>query len=166
MLFQFLGAHWGDIASVVGLILACAGIGWAIKEAKKARSASEAAQCATNATRKRIAGRLRAVDFERALAVVNRLKLLHSHERWQGAIEQYEVLRTMISDILSYHLQTDAARTARLTTARLLVARMERYVEDRIEDGFDTRDRARLSRRLAEVQDALEETAATGVFDD
>lgn len=163
---HFLSANWGDIASVLGLIIALGGFGWAIRESRKARSASEAAQQATKATRKQVAVRLRTVDFERAFAVVNRLKLLHSIERWEAAIEQYQTLRMMIGDILSYHLQADVKRTERLRTVRVLVARMERYVEGRINDGFDARDHTRLSRRLAEIQEALEQTADSEFFDD
>jgi hypothetical protein len=165
MLVEFLVSHWGGVSSVVGMIVSVAGIGWAIKEARGAHSASQAAKTAANATRDRVARRLRATDFERAVGVVNRLKLLHSIERWEAAIEQYQTLRTMINDILSYHLQSDTEHTQTLTTARLLVSRMETYVEIRIDNGLDARDRAVLGRRLAAVQSALEDTATNGVLD-
>ena len=84
---DFLAANWGALLSGFGVIVSLVGLGWVIKEARGARSASTAAQLAANATRDRIEGYLQTVDLERTIALIQRVKLLHDTGRWDAAME-------------------------------------------------------------------------------
>ena len=83
-MLEFWSVTWGDIATVVGIIVSLGGLGWAIKEARGARSASEAAKVAASETRDQIAHHLQAVDLERAIGLIERIKTLHDNDRWEA----------------------------------------------------------------------------------
>ena len=74
---EFWSVTWGDIAAIVGIIVSLGGLGWAIKEARGARSASEAANEAASETRDQIARHLQTVDLQRAIGLIERIKTLH-----------------------------------------------------------------------------------------
>ena len=98
---EYLADNWGSLASVTGVVVSLAGLAWAIIEARGARSASLAARAATNETRSDIARYLQAVDLQRAIALIQRIKLLHDTRRWDAALEQYQSLREMLSYIIA-----------------------------------------------------------------
>ena len=75
---ESVSEHWGSIVCVIGVAISAIGLAWAIREARGARSAAEAAEKATKKTREEIGRRLLVVDLERAVDLIQRLKLLHS----------------------------------------------------------------------------------------
>jgi hypothetical protein len=66
---EFWSLNWGDVATVVGVVVSLVGLCWAIKEARGARSASEAAQKAAREAAGQIARHLQTVDLERAIGL-------------------------------------------------------------------------------------------------
>ena len=76
-------------------------LGWKIKEARGARSASEAAKAAAGDAREQIARHLQAVDLQRAMGLIERIKTLHDNDRWEASTEHYQTLRAMISDVIA-----------------------------------------------------------------
>ena len=154
---EFLSEHWGSIASVVGVIISVIGLAWAIGEARGAKSAAQEA-------RDEIGRHLLIVDLERAVALIQRLKLLHRESRWEAALEQYQTLRAMTSGVIARCNEMDAARRERLVSARAAIGVMEDYVESTGDRGLVDNDKNRLNRELNELQLDLEDiTNAMGL---
>lgn len=126
-----------------------------------ARSAARAAKKATRETKDQIGRDLVVVDLERAVALIQRLKLLHRDARWDAALEQYQALRWMLSAILSRYPDWEAGSRTQLAAARTQVSVMEGLIEQHAEDDVPADYRTRFSRQLNETQAVLEEMAST-----
>ena len=159
-LMGYLADNWGSLASVTGVVVSLAGLAWAIIEARGARSASQAARAAANETRSDIARHLQAVDLQRAIALIQRIKILHVAGRWDAALEQYQSLRQMLSDIIARCPESQAGIRARLDTARIGVTEMENLVVERGGQVGEEPDTALLHRILNLIQSDLEELAS------
>jgi hypothetical protein len=158
---QFLQEYWGDLASVLGVVVSIVGLVWAVRVARGARSAARAAKKATQETTDRIGRTLVVVDLERAVALIQLLKLLHRVGRWDAALEQYQLLRRMLTSILSRHTDLEADRRTRLAEARNQVSIMEQSVERKTALNGALGQRGSFSRQLNKIQTELEEMAST-----
>ena len=163
-LMGYLADNWGSLASVTGVVVSLAGLAWAIIEARGARSASLAARAAANETRSDIARHLQAVDLQRAIALIQRIKILHGARRWDAALEQYQSLREMLSHIIARCPESQAGIRDRLTDARTAVTDIENLVGGRIGQDIEDSDRSRLNRILNRIQSDLEELASDTGF--
>ena len=97
---EFWSVTWSDVFAVVGTLVALGGLVWVIKEASGARTASEAAESAANEARDQITYHLQAVDLQRAIGLIERVKTLHDNSRWEASTEHYQTLRHMLSDVI------------------------------------------------------------------
>ena len=151
---EFIQNHWGGLASVLGLLVSLIGLAWAIREARGAKSAALE-------TRERIGRHLVIVDLERAVALIQRVKLLHDTGRWEGALEQYQPLRDMLSAILARYPDEnmDRDRRQRLTSARNVVSTVEVQVESQLSQGLTPETQENLHRLLNRIQADLEDMA-------
>ena len=157
---EFLVAHWGNLASVIGVIVSVGGLAWAVVEARGARSAAQSAEQAALETKDNIGRHLLAIDLERAINLIQRLKLLHSTGRWEAALEQYQALRAMLSDIIARYPNDESELSERLISARYLIQEIEGYVEAQNNRDFENEDVARLNQQLNKVQSDLEDMAS------
>ena len=160
-MMDFWSATWGDVATVVGIAVSLVGLGWAIKEARGARSASEAAESAASETRDQIARHLQAVDLQRAIGLIERIKALHDNARWEASREHYQTLRAMLSDVIARCPGNQVGVREKLATARALIAQMENFVRGRGSRVISERDRSRLNQNLNDIQSDLEELASS-----
>ncbi len=165
-MIEFVTGNWGSLASVVGVFVSLAGLSWAIREARRARSAAQAARAAASETRSYIARHLQVVDLQRAIALIQRIKLLHDSDRWETAMEQYQPLRAMLADIIARCPEHQPEIRGKLATARRLVGRTENFVGERVREGIEESHRSRLNRRLNRIQSNLEELASDMGFGD
>ena len=165
-MMEFWSVTWGDVATVLGIIASLGGLGWAIKEAHGARSASEAAKKAASETRDQIAHHLQAVDLERAIGLIERIKTLHDNDRWEASTEHYQTLRAMLSDVIARCPEDQAGVRDKLATARTIVRSMENSVRQHASRDIPERDRFALNRRLNDIQSNLEELASNVGFGD
>ena len=161
---DFATSNWGTLTSSVGVIVSLVGLGWAIKEARGARSASQAAQKAARETNDQIARYLQTVDLERAIGLIQRIKLLHDTNRWEAAMEQYQSLRMMLSNIIARCPENHPEFREKLATARTIVRDMENFVGERIGQPIGERERSALNQPLNDIQSDLEELASGGGF--
>ena len=122
---EFWSGTWGDIVTVVAMIISLVGLGWAIWEAHGAKTASEAAEVAASETRDKIASHLQAVDLQRAIGLIQRIKTLHDDNRWEASREHYQALREMLSDVIVRCPEDQSSVREELTTARTIVVGME-----------------------------------------
>ena len=164
---EFLQNHWGGLASVLGLLISLIGLAWAILEARGAKSAARAANRATLETRERIGRHLVIVDLERSVALIQRLKLLHDTGRWEGALEQYQALREMLSSIVVRYPEPEPDRRQRLILARNQVTVMEEQVRSLQIEGSSSQTQTRLNLQPNQIQSDLEDLAnAIGLGDE
>ena len=161
---EFWSVTWGDIATVVGIIVSLGGLAWAIKEARGARSASEAAEAAASETRDRIAHHLQAVDLERAIGLIERIKTLHDNDRWEASREHYQTLRAMLSDVIARCPEDQSNVREKLANARTAIGFIENFVRRRINRDISEHDRSRLNESLNDIQSDLEELASNVGF--
>ena len=127
-MIDFVAANWGGLVSITGVIVSLIGLGWAIKEARGARSASQAAHTAAGETKTQIDRYLQTVDSERAIWLIQRIKLLHDVERWEAAMEQYQALRLMLSNIIARLSGGERSLYERLAIGRGQLQEMENHV--------------------------------------
>ena len=157
---EFWSSSWGDIATVVGAIVSLVGLAWAIWEAHGAKSASRAAELAARQTRDQIAYHLQAVDLQRAIGLIERIKTLHDNLRWEASTEHYQTLRAMLSDVIARCPESQSAIREKLAMSRVTVREIEDFV--RLEPGqeISNSDRSQMSQSLNEIQSELEELAS------
>ena len=165
-MMEFWSTSWGDVATVVGIIVSLGAIVWAIKEARGARSASQAAETAASETRDQIQRHLQTVDLLRAIGLIQRIKLLHDITSWEAAMEQYQALRAMLSDIIARCPEGHTELRQRLNTARTRVRGMENLVREYLNQSIGDTEGANLNRELNEIQSDLEELASDLGFGD
>ena len=158
---DFLIDHWGSLASVIGGVVSAVGLGWVMIVAQGARSAAQAAQKATDEARDNIRRNLQLVDLERSIALIERIKLLHSIERWESASELYPVLRAMISAIIARIPGKEIDLRQRLTMSRTSIVTMQEYIESHPREELGTDGRHRMNRELNTLQVELEDIAGT-----
>ena len=163
---DFWSTTWGDIATLVGIVVSLGGLSWAIIEASGARSASEAAEMAAKEASEQIAHRLQTVDLQRAIGLIERIKTLHHNDRWEGSIELYQSLRSMLSDVIARSPENKVDVREKLATARTIVRRMENSVRDRDDGAVSRHERSRFNGTLNEIQSNLEELASSVGFAD
>ena len=163
---EFWSTTWGDVATVVGIIVSLGGLGWAIKEARGARSASKAAEAAASETRDQIAQHLQAVELQRAIGLIDRIKTLHDNDRWEASRELYQTLRAMLSDVIVRCPEDQVDVREKLATARTIVRDIEDFVRGRDGSAIPKHERVRLNQRVNEIQSNLEELASNIGFGD
>ena len=74
-------------------------------------------------------------------------------------MEQYQLLRSMLSHIIVRCSESQSGLRAGLANARTAVTGIENFVAERIGNDIEDRDRSRLNRRLNRIQSDLEELA-------
>ena len=163
---EFWSVTWGDIAAIVGIIVSLGGLGWAIKEARGARSASEAANAAASETRDQIAHHLQTVDLQRAIELIQRIKTLHDNELWEASTEHYQTLRAILSDVIARCPDNQIGVREKLATARTIVSEIENLVRQRFARPISDDDRSSLNQGLNHIQSDLEELASNLGFGD
>lgn len=161
---DFFLDHWGSVFSVIGVVVSVVGLAWAIREARRARSAAQSAEQATIETRNRIARHLVTTDLERAVGLIQRLKLLHREGHWEAALEQYQSLRAIISNITARHPDLEPEIHELLSSAREDISEMEDSVGMRVSRDLEPDNLDVLSRQLNTIQSNLERISSTMEF--
>ena len=159
-MLEFWSGTWSDFGTAIGILISFVGLGWAINEARSARSASEAAQVAASETRDQIAFHLQSVDLQRAIGLIERIKTLHDNGRWEASREHYQTPRAILSDVIARCPEDLVGAPEKLAIARTVVGEMENFVRPRVGDPIPDRQRSRLNQRLNEIQSGLEELAS------
>ncbi len=165
-MMEFWSTNWGDIATVVGILVSFGGFIWAIREAQGAKSASKAAEKAASETRDQIAKHLQTVDLQRAIGLIERIKTLHDNGRWEPAREHYQTLRAMLSDVIVRCPVDQRDVCDKLATGRAIIREMENTVRKRPDQDVGDRARARFVESLNDIQTDLEALASAIGFDD
>lgn len=161
---DFFLDHWGSVFSVIGVVVSVVGLAWAIREARRARSAAQSAEQATIETRNSIGHHLVAMDLERAVGLIQRLKFLHREGYWEAALEQYQSLRAIISNITARHPDLGLEIHELLSSAREDISEMEDSVGMRVSRDLEPDNLDILNRQLNTIQSNLEQISSTMEF--
>ena len=156
-MWQLVVSHWEGLASVLGVLAA---IGFPVWKMLRDRSAAQKAK------QDNLGNELhqRAVLLERALSFIRQIRDLHRSDRWDEALNQYQTLRTVITDITGSYPDNAIEARKKLTRGRLLVGRIETDIHGFGKYEPSKQDKIRLIRRLNDVQVDLESLASDQRF--
>jgi hypothetical protein len=139
---SFLADHWGDLASVAGLVAAT----WA---AFKAKAAADAAQ----EVKRRIAHLDALAELSAALATLDIIKRLHRGSAWVQVLDQYDLVRRHLVRVES--MQPDSAYGQEIRKAIRQFSMMETKVGQAMEGGGQV-DYVALNGTVSDQVDVLE----------
>lgn len=161
---NWLGDNWGSVVSSVGLAFAITAIGVAIYRASQAEKAAKAAETASTKTLGTITRVLTIVDLQKAIDLIQRVKLLHRYGKWEASLEHYQTLRSMLADIESRHPSpTEEFRTIiKEAIPRFTV--IEDNIDKAVREGEEPVETIRINAIMNQVQEYLEEAASTIFF--
>ena len=156
---NFLQNHWGDL---VGVAVSALGLIWAIRAQRAAVAAERGAKEAADG----IGRVLSVVDLRKAIVLIQRLKDLHRHNRWEVAMEHYQPLREMIDGIQSMYPDWDESAREKLSECRAQITFIEGMSESFILNAENVHqdDVAIINGQLNEIQEFLEERAGEAGF--
>ena len=107
---------------------------------------------------------LQAVDLQRAIGLIGRIKTLHDNDRWDASSEHYQTLRAMLSDVVARCPEEQVRVREKLATARAIIRDMENLVRSHVSRDIHERDRFRMTKSLNDIQSDLEELASNVGF--
>ena len=148
--------NWGSWVSLGGLVVSLGGLVVIFFQARKARISSQAAEKAATQTSERIARYLQTVSLERAIAATQRVKLLHRFGAWEASLEQYQVLRTLMNEIISRMVPNSDQNRTVLVNDQALLRSVEREVTERVGQGSPPHLTTNFHRAVDQIQSDLE----------
>ena len=122
-------ARWGDIASVVGVVLSLGGFWYTILGVSRARTAAEQARSASIATGESI-GKLNAIStLSTAMAIMEEIKRHQRSRTWVVLPDRYAELRRHLGAIVASNLLLTEEQREPLRRAIRTFAKLEQTVE-------------------------------------
>ena len=157
--------EWVSIAfGAGGLIASIGGLIFAFLARRAAKSAEEAAERASEETRRTVSRSRRAADTGRAIALINRLKVLHRDGRWDYAFELYQELRSTLNDIHASMPDDLADIRDAISDAIHKITELEAYVNRARYESREPDDVPRLDGVLSDIQRNLERLQSTDIY--
>ena len=147
---DFLSRHWGDVASVVGLIATIIGFVATLIQVRKSRTAAQAAREAVRQMRDRMDRIDTAAECSQAISIMDEIKRLQRVEAWVHLPDRYSALRKMLMSIRANNPWLTTAQQAVLLGAIEQFRSLEAVVE-KVSASTEAGTAARLN-RLASVQ--------------
>src|SRR5205807_1204379 len=105
---EFLKRHWGDAASLVGLIVSVIGFVWTITVAKQAKQAAEDA-------RNSIFRFDAVIELSQAVEIMQEIMHFHRDQEWRLLPERYSRVRAKIIAVKSSSSSITEHQRTRLT---------------------------------------------------
>ena len=158
---EFIGKHWGDLLSGAGFILASIGLAWAAIQSGRAQSSAEAAKDAANSARNAIGQHLLIVDMERAINLIERLKLLHRNESWEAALENYQTLRATLSAIAMRFPKSNIDPVEIHSKTKESISGIELEIDSWKASQSEGIDVVRINQSLNDIQSSLEDMSSS-----
>lgn len=147
---QFFADHWGDLASVVGLVIVI----WASLSAK---NAAEQARDAAREVKDRIAMLDTLADVSAALAIMEEIKRLQRAGAWPTALDRYSTLRRHLVRVEEINTGLTDIQLDRISKTiaqfRIMEAKVESAILTPGEDELDPVElHAAVSERIDEIE--------------
>lgn len=168
---DYIADNWGSFVSLAGLVVSFGGLWWAIVRAGQARTSAQesrdaaaAAQKASEETQNAIKRTLTIVDLQKAIALVDRLKLLHRDSKWEMSLGHYQTLRAMLADIESSYPDTTEDVSIVLREAVLQISVMENNVDRALQENSTPSAARNFNPQLNLIQVELERIVSSSHF--
>ena len=145
----------GDLASLLGLLVALVGFAATVWAAWRAKTAAEAAAEAANRTRDQLLSFQTTTDLSSVISKMEALKALHRAGNFPGLADRYSALAGDLMSIRSRNPSLSAKERAILQEVVLLFRGMEHEIDLSSQDGVDRFDVARLNRAISRAFDEL-----------
>ena len=159
---------WFDWAGIgigaAGLTASLIGVLYAYLARRAAKSAETAAQTASQETRRTVSRSRRAADTGRAIALINRLKVLHRDGRWDYALELYQELRSTMSDIHASMPDDLADIRDAVSDGIHKITELEADVNQARYENREPASVPRLDGALSDIQRNLERVQSTDIY--
>jgi hypothetical protein len=124
----------GDIASIVGLLIAVVGFAITIRNVRASRAAAVRAEEAANQARRAIRFFDVVAEISTAIAAMEEIRRLHRDAAWPILPDRYNALRKSLITIRGSDLALSEDQQARIQAAIVYLAELERMVEVSLEE--------------------------------
>ena len=158
---DYLLENWGNFVGVLGLLASIGGLVYALLARRAAKSAEQAAREARQETRRTVSRSRRSADTGRAIALINRLKVLHRDRHWDYALELYQDLRSTLSDIQASMPDDMAEIRNAVSDAIHRITDLEAEVNRARYENGEPSDVPQLDGVLSDIQESLERLQST-----
>jgi len=152
---QFLTEHWGDTASVAGLVVSLVGFVIAIRQASRARTAAQRAEIAANQIRSTIYGFDLLQNLTALTQILSEIVTLHQHGAWQAVAERYVTARRLVVATRAAKFQFSVREKELMTSLLQQLAEMEEKVDGVIMKGNKPPEASRYNKRIRGHQDGI-----------
>lgn len=116
--------HYGNIASVVGLIVSVLGFSFTLYQVRKSRTAAERAQTMAREAIDRVSSRLFFTQITIAVRLVEEVRTFCRAKDWHRAVDRCEQLRIVLAGVVDdSKLQGDERKTVTLAIDDLSLIR-------------------------------------------
>ena len=161
---DFIAENWigisGLIIGILGVLVGAAGLWYAVL----ARRAAKASAASEQDARQALTRTLRLVDVQEAVGLISRLKLMHRVGHWDSALELYQYLRRMLSDIHASTPENLAETRAFLSEAILSVTDLENQASRARNEHKTPENPSELDAILNEIQQHLEKLQSDDLY--
>jgi hypothetical protein len=127
--FRTWATQWGDIASVLGVLLTILGFTATIIGVWRSKSAAEQASEAAAATRQSMAHYDAIADLSSATAIMDEIKRLQRYRAWAVLPDRYSELRRRLVTIKASNVQVTETQRQTLQATVETFADLERRIE-------------------------------------
>ena len=131
-LTKLLKDHWGDIASVVGVVVSLVGFAVTIWGVLTSKSAAQRAESAANAARRSILRSDSLMELSASVTMMEEIKRLHRASAWSVLPDRYSLLKSHLVSIRTSNTTFAADHQASLQSAIQHFGDMEKRIEKTI----------------------------------
>ena len=159
---DYIVDHWGSLVGLLGLMASVGGLLVAFLARRAANSAEQAARDAHRA----ITRTLSSVDAGRAVALIERLKVVHHQRNWDYALGLYPDLRRTLGEIRGSAPENFAQSYNFIDSAIPQFTTLENLVRRSRYENEEPEDIPSLDETLSEIQQDLEALQSSMMYTD
>lgn len=163
MIDQFIAwsNHWGNVASIVALVITVVGFVATLIGVYRAKSAAEEAKDAAVATRDTLLYTDTIAELSAAIATMDEIKRLHRAGAWAILPDRYSSLRQKLIRIESSNTSLDDEYRADLRIAVGHLSRFEAKVDSALSTGSIPPNPAKLNQIVSAQMDTIDRVLRT-----
>lgn len=160
----FFNEHWGDVASVLGLLVSIFGFWFALVSLRESREASLNAKDAANraeeaarATRDSIFKSDIIANCSQAIGILDEIKILQRKGDWATLPDRYSTVRRILVTLKSVSGQLSISEVEIVQGALVQLIEIEKKIETSLTSGKKPLTHARLNEVVSSQIDKLHE---------
>ena len=157
----FFTDHWGDLASIVGLLVSLVGFAITIWGVMRSKNAAQRAKEEVQRVRHSISMLDTVMDFSAAITIMDEIKRLHRASAWPMLPDRYSTLKRILITIRSSSDSISDEYKAALQSAILTFSDIEKKVEKALSTNTSPPKVAQLNEIVSVQLDRLNEVLAT-----